>query len=134
MIPAQRDLALARWQRDRATAIERHREERLSHYGAYLAAIEKGDESVVLSLAGTQLNKSPSDRVPLLPAPDPSRASASIFPALEPEPLRLVESPDFASRASLLERWTTDDQVRLWLLAGGVLALLMGVLPPSSRR
>jgi len=133
LIPAYRDLVVARWQRDKAAAVERHHHERLENYAAYLNALDKSDESVVLSLAGTQLNKSPADRVPLLPVADPSRINANIFPTLEPEPLRLVEKPDLDTRASTLERWTTDDRLRLWLLAGGVLCLLVGILPATRR-
>ena len=133
LIPAHRDLILAQWQRDKAAAVERHHHERLENYASYLNALEKSDESVILSLAGTQLNKSPADRVPLLPAADPTRVSANIFPTLEPAPLRLLDKPDLESRASTLERWTTDDRLRLWMLAGGVLCLLMGILPASRR-
>lgn len=133
LIPAERDLRLARWERDKAKAVEDHRLERVRRYGQFQAALQSGDESVLLSLAATQLTQSPTDRVPLTPIPDPARTSASVFPTLEPPPLREPPHPDMNRRISTLERWTTDDKVRPWLLAGGVLAVLIGVLPTARR-
>lgn len=133
LIPAARDLRLAQWERDKAIAVENHRLERVRRYGQYAAALKRGDESVLLSLAATQLTQSPEDRVPVTQIPDPSRTSASVFPNLEPEPLREPPHPDASRRVSTLERWTTDDQVRPWLLATGILAVLVGVLPTARR-
>lgn len=133
IIPAQHDLDLARWQRDRAVAIEKHRMDRLERYGTYLAAVERADECVVMSLAASQLNKSPVDRIPLDARPDPGLTSASVYPALEPPPIELPPKPGVSERSSLLARWTIADHTRLWLLAGGMLCVLIGVLPPSTR-
>ncbi len=133
LIPAQNDLDLATWQRDRAAAIEKHRLKRLEQYGQYLRAVKGGDESVVLSLASIGLNKSPADRVPLNPRTDPSNLSASVFPHLEPAPVELPPKPIVSQRSSILARWTIDEHTRLWLLAAGVLAMLVGLLPSSSR-
>ena len=133
LIPAQHDLDVARWQRDRAAAIEKHRQTRLEHYGQYLRAVQGGDESVVLSLAAVELNKSPVDRVPLKPRQDPSSVSASVFPQLEPVALELAPMPVVSARSSILARWTIDEHTRLWLLAAGVLSVLIGLLPPATR-
>src|SRR5688572_11522684 len=89
LIPAIDDLEEARWQRDRAVAIERHRLERLERYGAYLDAVMRGEESVVLALAAEQLNRVPAGRQPLIPVTEPARRSASVFPSLEPPPLKV---------------------------------------------
>jgi hypothetical protein len=129
LIPAYDDLAQARWQRDRALAIEQHRVQRLERYGAYLDALDRRDESVVLSLAAEQLNKVPVGRQPLLPPADPGTRSASVFPMLEPEPLRL---PTVQAQDSTLARLATGDRTRLWLIAGGALCVLLGVLPPAA--
>jgi len=131
LIPAQHDLDVARWQRDRAAVIEKHRLERLEHYGKYLKALDCGDESVVMSLAAVELNASPVDRVPLNPRQDPASMTASVFPQLEPEPAVLPPKPVVTGRSSILARWTIDDHTRLWLLAGGVLCILIGLLPAS---
>ncbi len=133
LIPAQHDLDVARWQRDRAAAIETHRKTRLEHYGQYLRAVQGGDESVVLSLAAVELNKSPVDRVPLNPRRDPTNVSAAVFGQLEPEALDLPPMPVVSARSSILARWTIDEHTRLWLLAAGVLSVLIGLLPPARR-
>jgi hypothetical protein len=134
LIPAQHDLDIANWQRDRANIIEKHRLERIDHYAQYLRAIDQRDESVLLSLASVQLNASPTDRVPLNPPSDPASLSASVFPHLEPAPAVLPDKPVVTERSSLLARLLTiNDHTRLWLLASGVLSILIGLLPPSVR-
>jgi hypothetical protein len=133
LIPAGNDLEDARWERNKALAIERHRVQRLERYGQYLAAVHRGDEDVMLSLVATQLNMSPIERVPLMAVPDPLDTSASPFPALEPEPLVLPPKPRPDTAPSLLTRLTTDDRHRLWLIAAGVVCILIGVLPPLAR-
>lgn len=133
LIPAARDLEEARWQRNRALAIERHREQRLNRYGQYLSAVQRGEEDVVLSLMATQLNVSPVGRVPLLDEGDPGRVNASVFPSLEPDPVELPARPDADKKPSILTRLTTNDHHRLWLLAGGVVCVLIGLLPPVMR-
>ncbi|HVZ33635.1 MAG TPA: hypothetical protein VG963_14485 [Polyangiaceae bacterium] len=132
IIPAQEDLKQADWQRDKAVAVERHRHERVKRYGDYLAAVNRGDECVVLSLLATQLNKSPADRVPLDPPNDPSTTSASVFPGLEPEPFHEPPPPDAGIQPSILQRWTTSDRDRVWLLAGGIMCTLIGLLPGAK--
>jgi hypothetical protein len=134
IIPARHELALAQWSRDRALAIEKHRTDRLTRYGAYLKAVETGEESVLLSLAASQLNMSPIDRVPLAAPTDPGITNASVFPDLEPEPVQIPSRPVINERSSMLARWTTSEQWRLWLLAGGTLSIMIGLLPPSTRR
>lgn len=133
LVPAAADLDEAHWQRDKALAIERHRLERLERYGKYLAAVHRGDEDVTLSLMATQLNRSPVNRVPLMPVPEPAKTSASVFPVLEPEPLELPERYPLQKSPSLLQRLTTSDHHRLWMIAAGVLCVLVGLLPPARR-
>lgn len=133
LIPAQHDLDIALWQRQRATVIEQHRLERIDRYGKYLKGLESGDESVALSLAAVQLNKSPIDRIPLNPHSEPASLSASIFPHLEPAPAVFPGRPAVNERSSLLTRWAINDHTRLWMLAAGVLCILLGLLPASTR-
>lgn len=136
LIPADADLEAARWERNKALAIERHRLARLDRYGQFLAAVLKGDEDVALSLTATQLNLSPADRIPLMVAPEPLAVSASPFPSLEPPPLELPPPPGAEHPPSMLARLATSDRHRLWLISGGVLCVLIGVLPgiPLRRR
>ncbi|MBX3358374.1 MAG: hypothetical protein KF745_08095 [Phycisphaeraceae bacterium] len=130
LIPAFDDLAEARWQRDRAIAIEEHRLQRLERYGQYLDAVQRGEESVVLALAAEQLNKVPAGWRPLLPVVEPGLRGASVFPALEPPALRI---PARERSESTLAKLAMGDRSRLWLLIGGGVCVLIGLLPPSSR-
>jgi len=131
LIPAKDDLDQARWLRNRGLVIERERTDRLARYREYAEAVEGEAPSLVMSLAASQLHQIPADRKPipgLTPAAD---APASVFPALEPEPLTLTERrrPD-----SALYRWTTNERARMWLIAGGAFLVLIGLLPPGRRR
>jgi hypothetical protein len=132
LIPAQDDLAAARWKRDRAVAIEMNRLERLDHYGAYLGALDRGEDSVVLSLAAAQLNMAPEGHQPVSALSDPSRRDASVFPSLEPDPPVLPPPPDQSHR-SKLATLATGERSRLWLIAGGALCIMVGLLPPVRR-
>lgn len=131
IIPAMEDLAEVRFQRDRALALEKHRLQRLDNYQQYLAALERQEPALVTTLAATQLNQIPAGRNLILePAnlfSDPAGSvAASPFAGLEPEPLVL---PSREPVRSTLQRLTTSDATRPWLMAGGVLCLLLGLLP-----
>lgn len=132
LIPAQDDLNEARWKRDRAVAIESNRLDRLDHYGSYLEALDRGEDSVVLSLAAAQLNMAPEGRQPVIALSDASRRDASVFPSLEPDPPALPPAPDLSNR-SRLARLATGARSRLWLIAGGALCVMLGLLPPVTR-
>ena len=67
LIPAFDDVKDAQWKRDRVLAIEKHRLDRIQHYVDYVDAVDRGDESVVLSLAASQLNMVPEEAEPLAP-------------------------------------------------------------------
>jgi hypothetical protein len=132
LIPAIDDVDEAKWQRDRVLAIEQHRLQRLQNYIDYLDAVDRGDESVVLSLVATQLNMIPEEALPIEPPADPGRTTASVFPELEPPPLRLLDAPPRQDR-SLLTRLATGDRSRLWLIVLGAIALLVGLLASPAR-
>lgn len=131
LIPAYRDVETARWHRDRALVIESNRLERVERYARYLDAVERGQESVVLSLAAAQLNRAPEGWRPLVDNPDPSTTTASVFPALEPGP---AHDPPRVENTSLLSRWATGERSRLWLIAAGALLTLIGIMPQTSAR
>jgi hypothetical protein len=130
LIPAAEDLEAARWQADKALAVEEHRLERLNRYEEYLAALDNREPSLILSLAVTQLNQIPEGRAPIANQRTPIGAAsdASVFPSLEPPPLRL---PERRRVESTLQRLTTDNTTRLWLIAGGAACVLIGLMPPS---
>jgi len=131
LIPAHDDLAMARYERDRARAIESWHAERVENYAEYLDALRDGDETLVLSLAAMQLNLIPAGTTPLVTSVRPQATSASVFPELEPAFERPV-APEFYD--SRLRRWATDSRHRLWMIAGGALLVLFGLLPPSRGR
>lgn len=126
LIPAVDDLAQARWHRDRAVAVERYRAARLETHSAYLDALDRGDAAVLLALAQTQLNMTPVDGRPLVDLTQRGLSSASVFDGLEPT---FVPAPKPARAGSILERWATDEQMRLWLMGLGGILVLVGLLP-----
>ncbi len=133
LVPASSDVTAVRFQRERALAIENHRLKRLSRYEEYLAALDTREPSLVLSLAASQLNEIPEGHAPI-----PGQAGrgtmgatsdASVFPSLEPAPLRL---PEMHTSESMLDRWTSSSSGRLWLIVGGAASVLIGLLPASG--
>jgi len=130
LIPAADDLSEARFLRDRARLVEGHRQERLDRYENYLGALDRREPPLVMSLAASQLNQIPADRSPFLITQGSTSANASVYPALEPPPLRL---PERQKIGSTLEKWTTDPTTRLWLIAGGAVCVMVGLLPKARR-
>ena len=131
LIPAQLELQDARWARDRAMEAQSHREARLANYRGYLKALEDGQPALIMSLAASQLNQIPSDRLPIPGMTERSRSDASVYAALEPGPLRV---PEWKKMDSVLVRLTANDTMRLWMIAGGIFSLMLGLLPASRAR
>jgi hypothetical protein len=128
LIPAIDDLGEVQLQRDRALAIERHQMKRIGNYTEYKSALDREEPSLVLALAASQLNQIPANRSLVLETPDSMssvRATAAIFAALEPGELSL---PERERPPSILQRWTTGGS-RTWLIGGGAICLLLGLLP-----
>ena len=137
LIPAQRDLEEARFYLKRAQIAEEHRLARMSNYASYLGMIADPDEQTLTNLVATQLNKAPQGMTLLASdtlggAAPKKKPAADVFAALEPPPLVLPEKRERGD-PSRLERWATDDSSRLWLIAAGVMCVLVGILPPSTR-
>ena len=130
VIPAQADLAEAEWQRDRAVAIEAQREERLFKHERYLVALESHEPTVVRALAASQLNLVPVSQAAIMEVDDPARSDVSVFPSLEPTPIRLPELQLVESR---LARWARDDESRLWLIVSGSLMVFIGLMSWNGR-
>lgn len=131
LIPAAEDLSVARWQRDRALAVEAHRQMRLTRYAEYLAAVESGEPSLVLALAEKQLNQIPADRAAIPGGFGRDEDGLSVFPGLEPPPLKL---PQYNARESVLSRWTGETRSRLLMMVGGAVCVLIGLMPASRGR
>lgn len=131
LIPAMDDLAEAKWERDRALAVERHRTKRLENYAAYIDAIKRRDPTLVQWLAATQLNLMPTDKQIILPEPELLAHGGAPFGDLEPPP-ELVRDPVLPD--SILHRLATNERVRLWVIAIGAMSMLVGLLPTGKRR
>jgi hypothetical protein len=131
LIPALDDVDDAKFKRDRVLAIEQHRLDRLQNYIDYLDAVDRGDESVVLSLVATQLNMMPEEAIPISPPTDPARTSASVYPELEPPPLLVRDAPPKHER-SLLTRLAIGEKSRLWMIVVGAVCVLIGLLPAAG--
>ncbi|MFG0258027.1 MAG: hypothetical protein ACF8GE_09015 [Phycisphaerales bacterium JB043] len=133
LIPASDDLARARLQHDRAEALEARASERLRLHSDYLDALARGDETVLMSLAQQQLNAVPEGvRVVYLDDRDVEASfEASVVRDLEPSPTVLAE---LDLPQTVLRRWTTDNSARMWLILGGGVCVLFGLLPPARSR
>lgn len=135
LIPAADELSQVRLQRDRALTLEKHRAQRIVRYSNYLGALEREEPSLVMALAQSQLNQIPQGRSLIIEQPQPLvgaagfGASASVFGDLEPPSPKL---PEAIRIDSLLQRWAGSDLARPWMLAGGVLCLLLGLLPRAT--
>ena len=133
LIPARDDLQQAELVLAKANAERAHAAQRLAKYAEFLEALRREDEDLMLQLAAKHLNLTPRDRAPILGVGAELRSDGIIdtYAALEPPP-----PSEFVRVApnSMLQRWSTDDRSRLWLLAGGSLLTLVGLLPASSAR
>lgn len=131
LIPAADDLAKARWERERAKVWEARRQERIENYKSYLNALERAEPQLVQSLAASELNLIPEGKE-ILDGMSPIQAdSTTIFAALEPKDIKWADRP---LPESLLYSWTTDDRKRLWLIVGGAVCCLIGLLPSGPER
>jgi len=131
LIPAQQDLADARWRRDAALAHEHTHNQRLARYQHYLDALERTDPTVVESLAISQLNILPERAEPIATTPANQTDAASIFRSLEPAPTKV---PEPHQRQSTLASLVTDRNARLWVIAFAAICILYSVLPRAQRQ
>lgn len=130
LIPAQGDLADARWRRDAALAYEATHRQRLERYEHYLDAIEHRSPAVLESLAATQLNILPDRAEPIAATRLASDRTASIFRELEPPPTVLPPQPE---HRSILAGLVSDRDARLWVIAFAAICVLYSVLPRAPR-
>lgn len=127
LIPAVDALNHARWLRDQARVIEQHRLERIARHEEFLGALKEEDGTLGLALAASQLNQIPADRTPLTGDQlEQVAGGASVFPALEPDPLVL---PQQVKVESTLHRLVTGERTRSWVIVIGAVLLLIGLLP-----
>lgn len=128
ILPAMEDRERARFYRDRAVLVEQHSQARLANHAEYLAALKRGDEGLLKSLAAVQLNKVPQGMALLTPGEDLSRTSAAVFDRLEPPQLMLNE---YHREYSTLEKIALGERSRLWAMGLGALLIFAGLLPAT---
>ena len=79
------------------------------------------------NLAASQLNQIPADRTPLTGDQlEQPAGGASVFPALEPDPIDL---PREVTVDSTLHRLVTGERTRSWMIVIGAVLILIGLLP-----
>mgnify|MGYP001793643222 CR=1 FL=1 len=123
LIPAMDELERVRFERDKLLAMDAQGRERIRRQARYLAALERGDEALVRSLALDQMRLVPTGRSAVLDPPPPG--PVDIYAQLEPPPKTLT-APVPADSA--LARMARRERVRPWLLGLGALMVLIGVV------
>lgn len=127
LLPAQTDLRATRIERDRTLHAERLGERRIERYRAFLNELASPDEQTVQLLAMSQLGQIPGNRAALV-APG-ERDDMMLLESIEPQPEPFVETTRPTTR---LERLTMHNRSRLWIVAGALLAVLYGLMPPTK--
>lgn len=141
VIPAQEDLAEARLHRDRAIVAADYAATRVARYSDFLESLDAHDETVMTNLAATQLNLVPASKTPLFMLRSDRPDDANVFREIEPPPPDLPPPPDSGAaegdaeigtaRRSLLAVLVTGDATRPWAVIGGMMCILIGLLPAA---
>jgi hypothetical protein len=134
LIPAIDGLSRAEHERDAARALAAWHAERLSRYSAFADELASGEPEVLRSLVARELNLVPTGAEPIAVADAPGADPVSVFDRLDP-PFTMPLAPRV--HESRLGEWARHPRSRLWLLAGGVLLVLMGLVTggrESARR
>lgn len=131
LLPLKADLEWTTHQRNLALVQEQENAARNASYQQMIAAIDQKNPDTLRLLAQSNLGVIPADHNALV-APG-AKQDPMVFELLEPAPLI---RPEFMPRYSRLERLVMIPKTRLWVIAGGMLLVLMGLLPaakPSAR-
>jgi len=129
ILPLNADLEWTRHQRNLALVAEQENIARNVSYQGMIAAIENKNPDTLGLLAQSNLGMIPADHDALL-VPG-HRADPMIFELLEPAAL---DRPAFAPQYSRLEKLVMTPKSRLWVIAGGVLMVLIGILPAARSK
>ena len=127
LIPAWEELQQVRFERDKLLAMDAQGRERIRRQARYLAALERGDEALVRSLAFDQMRLVPAGRSAVLEPPPPG--PVDIYAQLEPPPKTLTAP---RPTNSALARLARQERIRPWLLGLGGLMVLVGVVAGSG--
>ncbi|MHC4220751.1 MAG: hypothetical protein ACYSU7_20135, partial [Planctomycetota bacterium] len=134
LVPTRRDLDDLRRQRDRLVDEKAVAEERLDAYQTFLGLLDEDDPALLRRLAAAQLNLVPADDTPVLMA---ASRTATVTEWID-ENVRAAGTAAAPARETLLTRLVSG-QRQLWVLAGGVVVVFMGLLldevrSPTRRR
>jgi hypothetical protein len=123
LIPAWDQLEQTRFERDKLLAMDSQGRERIRRQAPYLAALDRGDEALIRSLALDQMRLVPAGRTAVLEPPPPG--PVDIYAPLEPAPvtIRAVRPTD-----SVLARTARNGRLRPWLIGLGALMVLVGIV------
>jgi len=128
LIPARRDLHELRTQQSELDAKERYAFDRLAAYARFLDHWEQADDALLIRLAGSQLNRRPEGDRPIVLV---DNASTAVTDWIEAS-VRFEKPAPQPWPQSILSRLTAG-RGQLWLLAGGALAVFIGlVLTPAG--
>lgn len=123
LIPAQLDVEALRAQRSELVRQHQAAAAQVRAHEAFLEELRRADPAVIRRLAAAQLNLLPAGATPVLVASSREEPVGDWIAETVPvTPARRVLPPD-----TLLTR-LTGERFRLWVLAGGLLAVFMGLL------
>ncbi|MCB9841860.1 MAG: hypothetical protein H6812_01245 [Phycisphaeraceae bacterium] len=134
LIPANHDLAESRAHRDRAIVSADYAARRVARYSDFLESLDSGDETVMTNLAATQLNLVPASKTPLFMLRSSRPDDANVFHDIEPPPPIDFGTEVASPRQSTLEWLVTSDSTRPWAVIGGMLCVLIGLLPAAEHK
>ena len=126
-LPLKADLDYTRHQRDLAMVVEQENVARNASYQSMLDAIESKNPDTLRLLAQSNMGLIPASHEALL-VPGEQR-DPMVFELLEPSPLA---RPEFSPQYSRLERLVMIPKSRLWVIAGGIFCVLIGLLPAAE--
>jgi hypothetical protein len=128
LVPARRDLDDLRRQRDRLAEQKAIAEQRVEAYGQFLRLLESDDPTLIRRLAAAQLNLVPDGDTPVLMA---ASRTATVTDWIDGN-VR-TEAPAPAPTPDTMLSRLVDGPRRLWVLAGGVVILFVGLLLDDAR-
>lgn len=129
ILPLQADLEWTHHQRDLALIVEQDNLARNASYQRMIDAIQNKDPDTLHLLAQSNLGLIPASRDALvIPG---VRRDPMLFELLEPAP---HQRPEFNPRYSRLQKLVLTPKARLWVIAGGIFLVFLGLLPKTKAR
>lgn len=127
LLPAFTDLRAARAERDKTLHIEKIYERRIDRYQEFLNELQSPSKDTVQLLAMSQMGVIPSDREAVITPGQPQ--DTLLLEYIEPQTEPFVAPVHHATQ---LERLTTSPRWRLWVVAGGLFAVMYGLMPATK--